>query len=164
MAPSVSSVSSLGDEAGDHESTPRVSNVRLSLREPVEQDPRQDSVNNPQGTESLQRLLRDDDPKIHGRNFIETGYEAPKKHQPRDKPSWYHDWWFSEILGIILSLSSIVAIIAILARYNGRPVPNWPYKITLNSMLSVFSSISKVRPHSLPSLDEIGCAPIANTE
>lgn len=94
MAPSVYSVSSLGDEAGDHESTPRVPNVRLS-REPVEQGPGQGSVNIPQGTASSQRLLRDDDPKTYGRNFTETGYEAPKKHQPRDKLSWYHDWWFS---------------------------------------------------------------------
>ena len=66
-------------------------------------------------------------------------------HQTKyNKNSWYHDWWFWEILGALLSLGSTAAIIVILAVYNHQPVPALRYGITLNAMLSVLSTTAKV--------------------
>lgn len=61
-----------------------------------------------------------------------------------ERRSWYHDWWFWEISGALLSLGSTVGIVVMLAVYNHRPVPVLRYGITLNAMLSVLSTIAKV--------------------
>ena len=60
--------------------------------------------------------------------------------------SWYHDWWFWEISGALLSLGSTVAIVVMLAVCNNKPMPVLRYGITLNAMLSVLSTIAKVSP------------------
>ena len=57
--------------------------------------------------------------------------------------SWYHDWWFWEVAGALLSLASTVAIVVMLAVCNGKPLPVWRNGITLNAMLSVLSTIAK---------------------
>lgn len=72
----------------------------------------------------------------------ETKNDRPYAHGY--KRSWIYDWWLWELLGIVLSLSVTTAIIVILAIYDGRPVPKWPYSITLNAMISIFSTIAKV--------------------
>ena len=58
--------------------------------------------------------------------------------------SWYHDWWFWEVAGALLSLASTVAIVVMLAVCNGKPLPVLRNGITLNAMLSVLSTIAKV--------------------
>ena len=63
----------------------------------------------------------------------------------RDRKSWLWDWWLWEIAGIALSLSVTLAIVVILAMYDGHPLPKWPYSITLNAMVSVLATIAKVR-------------------
>ena len=151
MTPSVSSVSSLGDETENHDETPRVSNVRPSSREHAQDHLGPGMGDNPQETASSLRLLRNDHQKTYAQDVFEIGdgvytYDTSRQHQrsKRKNSSWYHDWWVWEIAAVVLSLGSTTAIIAILAKYNGKPLPNWPYKITLNSMLSVLSTISKV--------------------
>lgn len=62
--------------------------------------------------------------------------------------SWYYDWWFWEAAGALLSLGSTIAIVAMLAVYNNRPMPALRYGITLNAMLSVLSTVAKVSPYT----------------
>jgi hypothetical protein len=50
--------------------------------------------------------------------------------------------WGKEVLGWIVSAVSVVAIVAILAAFNHRSLPQWPYQITLNTLISIFSQIS----------------------
>lgn len=56
------------------------------------------------------------------------------------------DWWLWAIAGIMLSLGITITIIVVLAMYDGQPLPNWPYSITLNAMTSVLTTIAKVSP------------------
>ena len=56
------------------------------------------------------------------------------------------DWWLWEIAGIMLSLGATITIIVVLAMYDGQPLPNWPYSITLNAMVSILATIAKVSP------------------
>ena len=81
-------------------------------------------------------------------------YEAKdfiQNHQPHQRTrSWYHDWWFWEIAGALLSLGSTVAIVVMLAVCNNRPLPVLRYGITLNAMLSVLSTIAKVSSSPQP--------------
>ena len=60
------------------------------------------------------------------------------------KSSWYYDWWFREILAILLGIGSTVAIVVILAMYDDKSLKDWPSKVTINTMLSVLSTVSKL--------------------
>lgn len=51
--------------------------------------------------------------------------------------------WLWEILSWIVSSCSVFAIFIILMHYDGRPLPEWPFKITLNTLLAVFSTVAK---------------------
>ena len=71
--------------------------------------------------------------------------ESVQTHQMRHGTrSWYHDWWFLEVAGALLSLASTVAIVVMLAVCNGKPLRLLRFGITLNAMLSVLSTIAKV--------------------
>ncbi len=51
------------------------------------------------------------------------------------------DWWIKELSALLISLSSLLCIILTLRIYDGRPLPDWPLSITINSMVSIFSTI-----------------------
>lgn len=51
--------------------------------------------------------------------------------------------WTLEILSAVTSVAFLAAIIIVLWYFNGRPMPDWPYGITLNALVSVFSTIMK---------------------
>ena len=72
----------------------------------------------------------------------EAGYLRPRSNTFSAR---FRDWWLWELMGSILSILCMVAIVAILAAYDRKPLPEWPYSITLNSLLSILSTIAKVR-------------------
>ncbi|KAE8376760.1 hypothetical protein BDV26DRAFT_264929 [Aspergillus bertholletiae] len=51
-------------------------------------------------------------------------------------------WYIWEVLAVILSAATLVAIIAILAKFNHQPQPAWKH-VSLNSVISWLSTISK---------------------
>ncbi|KAJ5112561.1 hypothetical protein N7532_000606 [Penicillium argentinense] len=55
---------------------------------------------------------------------------------------WGSSWAF-EILGCLTSIAFLIAIIVVLFKYDGRPMPDWPYGITLNALVSVLSTVMK---------------------
>lgn len=92
--------------------------------------------------------------------------QTPRKSSEHLPPPVKHEagfmnkWWVLEVLAWIMSLIALGAIISVLAVYNGRlsspllelfmclmiadkPLPKWPYSITINSLISVFSTIFK---------------------
>ncbi|KAL4899348.1 hypothetical protein BDW74DRAFT_189438 [Aspergillus multicolor] len=62
--------------------------------------------------------------------------------QSQTRPFWGASWTL-EILGCLLSVVFLAAIIGVLYYYDGRPMPEWPYGITLNALVSVFSTVMK---------------------
>ncbi|KAG8532459.1 uncharacterized protein KY384_002336 [Bacidia gigantensis] len=88
-------------------------------------------------------------------------HPTPEKHgydMPFDKGPIHHSqpysfrlkldqsiyrWWLAELLCYLGSLISLIIIIVILRRYDGRPQPNWPHNITLNSVISWFTTLFK---------------------
>ncbi|KAF7515906.1 hypothetical protein PCG10_002689 [Penicillium crustosum] len=56
--------------------------------------------------------------------------------------SWTSNW-ILEVLSCVLSLGFLVAIIVVLASYDGKPIPDWPCGITLNALVSVLSTFMK---------------------
>ncbi|KAF6802931.1 hypothetical protein CSOJ01_11256 [Colletotrichum sojae] len=51
--------------------------------------------------------------------------------------------WALELASLVLSLVFFAIIVVVLDRFNGRDLPTWPLKITLNSFLSLFTTLTK---------------------
>lgn len=51
--------------------------------------------------------------------------------------------WFLEILAMLLSVSCMIAIFVVLKVYDGRSIPQLPYGITLNALISILATASK---------------------
>lgn len=51
------------------------------------------------------------------------------------------DWWMKELGALLLSFSSLLCIVLILRIHEGRPLPDWPLSITINALVSIFSTI-----------------------
>lgn len=51
--------------------------------------------------------------------------------------------WMLEVVSCVLAVASLVAIVAVLYVYDGKPMPDWPYGITLNALVSVLSTVMK---------------------
>lgn len=56
---------------------------------------------------------------------------------PRKTGSW--TW---ETVALLLAVGAVASIIALLVRHNGRPLPSWPYEITLNALIAVLTTIA----------------------
>ena len=145
MAASTASISSIGNDVGHRE--------EAHFQEPGEGTQNQNLDHRQHEDEEAvirERLLEETNQISRQQHVTEVAEKDPlEHHQSRRKTqSWLHDWWLLEVTGIALSLGATVAIIVILAYYNKRPLPNWKYGITLNAMLSVLSTIFKVRCES----------------
>ena len=86
---------------------------------------------------------------IHGQNDSLMGNE--KKHPSqnskhtrfgRSQLDFLKPWWI-EISACVLVLLSIIAIALTLAIHHNQPLPNWPFGISVNSLVSVFVVILK---------------------
>ena len=57
----------------------------------------------------------------------------------------FDDTWLPEYLALAISLGSTFTIIGILAAYDGQNIAYWhfPYSISLNAVVSTFSTIAK---------------------
>lgn len=51
--------------------------------------------------------------------------------------------WLYEILACITAMLALVAIIVTLGTHDGRTLPNWPCRISVNALVSVFGVILK---------------------
>lgn len=133
-----SSISSLGDE--DLDLGLQGHTVAVA---PDRMPPSTDPAPAAHGAAS-QGLLTEDESSSQ----TQSNFQEKNRHQQTAdrKASLFRDWWLLELVGATLSLGTTAAIIIILAVYDGHPLPSWPYKITLNSLLSVLSTIAKVQP------------------
>ncbi|KAK6863948.1 hypothetical protein PG995_000476 [Apiospora arundinis] len=50
--------------------------------------------------------------------------------------------WTIEIVTMFVSLAALAAIIGLIARYDKRALPEWPYRITLNTAIAVLATMS----------------------
>jgi hypothetical protein len=54
------------------------------------------------------------------------------------------DTWALEMVSCGLAVLSLFAIIVLLALHQNEPLPNWPQLITINSLLSIFSTLLRI--------------------
>ena len=155
MASRVSSVSSLSSvssderrtvDSGHFHNTPTATFSTLDPAPPRE-DPRA-TANQVNEKVTAEPLLSRTNSGHNEEEGVDRGAKRPiQTHQMHyGTRSWYHDWWFWEVSGALLSLGSTVAIVVMLAVCNKKPMPVLRYGVTLNAMLSVLSTIAKVGP------------------
>lgn len=78
--------------------------------------------------------------KDQASNSKKPGARWPK----RSSLSYYFfDWWLLELSSMLLSLASAAAIVGVLAHYQDRPLSEWPYRITINTLISFLNSLAK---------------------
>jgi len=51
--------------------------------------------------------------------------------------------WTWEIVSCLLAIGTLIALAVILSRYDGHPQPSLPYKVSINTLVSIFSTIIK---------------------
>jgi hypothetical protein len=57
-------------------------------------------------------------------------------------PGLLRVWWL-EILSCFLVIGASLAIVATVYPYRDRPLPRWPYSLSINSLISVYAVILK---------------------
>lgn len=57
--------------------------------------------------------------------------------------------WKWETTSCFLAVGSLLAITATVYPYNGRPLPQWPYGLTINSLISIYTTIMKAAMYSI---------------
>ena len=72
--------------------------------------------------------------------------ETSSLPKPKLSPNWAirlrrQFWWPEEASANLISLAFFVVIVAVLANYDYRPQPDWPYHITLNTFTSVMATL-----------------------
>jgi hypothetical protein len=62
----------------------------------------------------------------------------------RSSRTWisHQSWWPLEVGCWLLSLAFLFAIIAVLAVFDGKTIPQWRFGITVNTLVSVFGTIN----------------------
>lgn len=50
--------------------------------------------------------------------------------------------WAWEVVAMLFAIGAVASIIALLARYEGKPLPSWPYEITLNALIAVLTTVA----------------------
>jgi hypothetical protein len=90
----------------------------------------------------------------HTKAVADTSYSAvpANEHEETEKArppraNWLRRTtlytWTPEVIAILLSTASLVAIVAVLYAYHGKTTPHLPYGITLNAIVSMLALISR---------------------
>ncbi|OJJ67567.1 hypothetical protein ASPBRDRAFT_47625 [Aspergillus brasiliensis CBS 101740] len=81
-----------------------------------------------------------EDPKEPSTRPLSTS--GPLLLQPRSSKFSLSGWTW-EIVSCVVAVAALVAIIIVLYNYDNRPMPDWPYGITLNAVVSVLVTLMK---------------------
>lgn len=57
--------------------------------------------------------------------------------------------WKWETASCFLAVGSLIAIMATVYPYDGHPLPQWPYGLSINSLISIYTTIMKAAMYSI---------------
>ena len=80
-------------------------------------------------------------PEIHSYDILgaNAGSGVPGPSQSRRPPGLWSQWWV-EILNCILMIGTLCAIIGILYPNQTKPLPDWPFDVSINTAVSILST------------------------
>ncbi|KAL2064952.1 hypothetical protein VTL71DRAFT_4092 [Oculimacula yallundae] len=76
---------------------------------------------------------------ISGNDFDDTDRLVPEKSKAR---AVSNETWFLEIFCLVVGILSFAASIAVLAVFHNKPLPQWPFGITLNTLIALISAVT----------------------
>lgn len=50
--------------------------------------------------------------------------------------------WTYETISMVVAFGAVASIIAVLAAYDGKPLPSWPHWITLNALIAILATVA----------------------
>lgn len=68
----------------------------------------------------------------------ESGPRLPPNKRSRLSALW-RQGWTAEACACVFALCAIVGLVVVLLRLQGRPLPDWPHAVTVNSIVSIFA-------------------------
>jgi Protein of unknown function (DUF3176) len=68
--------------------------------------------------------------------------EVRRQNQRGGRFEFLRIWWL-ELLCCVLFIGALVAVVVTIYPYEGRPLPQWPYHLSINSLISVYIVIPK---------------------
>ncbi|KAH1644592.1 hypothetical protein KXX16_001819 [Aspergillus fumigatus] len=74
-------------------------------------------------------------PESRAPTFTET--ESPRGHVGADTG------WKLEILACLVFLTALAAMVATLYPHQGKPLPQWPFRVSINTLLSIYGGVMK---------------------
>ncbi|KAM7218679.1 Protein of unknown function (DUF3176) domain containing protein [Rhypophila decipiens] len=72
----------------------------------------------------------------------QTQTEKLLEPSPRNFPSTLRVWW-PEMLTCVLILGMFGAVVGTIHPYQGKPLPNWPYHLQINTVVSIYFTVIK---------------------
>ena len=85
-----------------------------------------------------------DGPEYTKVGAYDNDYHGPP---PNEQVGWFgrkvRNWWIKEILSLLCSLGSLIAIIVVLSKHDKKPSHNLAAGVSLNTYLAVFATIAK---------------------
>lgn len=93
--------------------------------------------------------LKEEGAELHGRPESKDSRAPPqpgrRRGQPAVAPRPIHSrhvlsYWALEILTVFVAIALLVAIVALLAHYDGHFMPEWPFDINLNSAIAFLTT------------------------
>ncbi|KAK1813629.1 polynucleotide adenylyltransferase [Friedmanniomyces endolithicus] len=106
--------------------------------------------------------LRLEAPMWHSIGTIRSDTSKESNHSVAEKalpglpldsstPQRRHTWirricvtlWIWETLSLLTSATCIGAIVVLLSHYDGKPLPNWKYGLTMNGVISILAVVTK---------------------
>jgi len=69
---------------------------------------------------------------------------STRAHTPKAKGNTEQFWlklWMWDLAAMILAAGILVAIGIILSVHNGKPIPQWPLGVNLNSLIATLSTL-----------------------
>jgi branched-subunit amino acid transport protein len=66
-----------------------------------------------------------------------------KRSDPAQRlPRRLHDWWL-EMLSCVVFVGALMAIVGAILPYQDQPLPQWPYHVSVNTLVSILIVIAK---------------------
>ena len=57
-------------------------------------------------------------------------------------PRWLRDWWLETACCVVFT-GALMAIVGAILPYQDQPLPQWPYNVSINTLISILIAISK---------------------
>ncbi|OAL56194.1 hypothetical protein IQ07DRAFT_581577 [Pyrenochaeta sp. DS3sAY3a] len=75
--------------------------------------------------------------------IIERSTDGSESSTSSQSWKWSHYIWWLETLCAVLAIGAFIGIVATVEAFDGSPLPEWPYRVSINAFIASYSVILK---------------------